>query len=78
MWTELLFKNKENTTLLGVNNKSVVEIAFTYHLISDTHPEVFLLNFFPSREEFEKSEEKLINQSYMSVCHVRQINTITH
>ena len=59
MWTEFLFKNKDKTTLLRVNNKSVIGIAFTYHLISYTHPEVFLFNFFRRREEFEKSEEKL-------------------
>ena len=78
MWTEFLFENKNKRTLLRVSNKSVVEIAFTFFLLVDRHPEIFLFHFFQRGEELLKSEEKLVNQLCSSVCHVRQINTITH
>ena len=37
MWTEFLFKDKDKTTLLRVNNKSVIGIAFTFYVILDRY-----------------------------------------
>ena len=41
-----MFENKDKTTLIRVNNKSVIGIAFTFYIILDKHPEVLLFYVF--------------------------------